>query len=133
MAITARAPTVEAHLAGFDVLVARLARSLVARLRRLTVEIDQLDREIAARVEQLTPSLLAVPGCGSLTAAKILGETANIARSFGARAVLVGVRPGVAVTLVELGIDLEHVDTALTLEGALKKLKLKVVADEGVG
>jgi rsbT antagonist protein RsbS len=64
-------------------------------------------------------------------AAKILGETASIASSFGARAVLVGVRPGVAITLVELGIDLMHVDTALTLEAALKKLKLKVVADEG--
>jgi rsbT antagonist protein RsbS len=61
-------------------------------------------------------------------AAKILGETASIARQFGVKAVLVGVRPAVAITLVELGVDLRHVETALTLERALEKLRLRVVA-----
>jgi rsbT antagonist protein RsbS len=60
--------------------------------------------------------------------AKMLGETASIARTFGSKAVLVGMRPGVAVTLVDLGIDLVQVETALTLEQALKKLRLKIVA-----
>jgi transposase len=45
--------TVETHLAGFEGLVARLAGSLVSRLRQLTLEIDQLAHEISARVEQL--------------------------------------------------------------------------------
>lgn len=61
-------------------------------------------------------------------AAKILGETASIARQFGVKAVLVGVRPTVAITLVELGVDLRHVETALTLERALEKLRLRIVA-----
>lgn len=61
-------------------------------------------------------------------AAKILGEAASIARQFGVKAVLVGVRPTVAITLVELGVDLRHVETALTLERALEKLKLRIVA-----
>lgn len=61
-------------------------------------------------------------------AAKILGETASIAQQFGVKGVLVGVRPSVAVTLVELGIDLRHVETALTLELALKKLRLRIVS-----
>lgn len=61
-------------------------------------------------------------------AAKILGETASIARQFGVKAVLVGVRPAVAITLVELGVDLRHVETALTLERALEKLRVRVVA-----
>jgi rsbT antagonist protein RsbS len=60
-------------------------------------------------------------------AAKVLGETASIASSFGAQAVLVGIRPGVAMTLVELGIDLHNVATALTLEKALATLGLKLV------
>jgi rsbT antagonist protein RsbS len=63
-------------------------------------------------------------------AAKILGEVANIARQFGVNAVLVGVRPSVAITLVELGVDLRHVETALTLELALEKLKLRIVSLE---
>ena len=61
-------------------------------------------------------------------AAKILGETASIARQFGVKAVLVGMRPEVAITLVELGVDLQHVDTAMTLERALEKLGLRIVA-----
>jgi rsbT antagonist protein RsbS len=63
-------------------------------------------------------------------AAKILGETAAIAHSFGSKAVLVGIRPAVAITLVELGIDLANVETAMTLEQALRKLKLRIVSVE---
>lgn len=63
-------------------------------------------------------------------AAKILGETATIAQQFGVKAVLVGVRPAVAMTLVELGVDLHHVETALTLERALEKLRVRIVSLE---
>lgn len=62
-------------------------------------------------------------------AAKVLGDTASIARSFGTRAVLVGIRPAVATTLVDLGIDLSNVETALSLEMALAKLKLRIVSE----
>lgn len=61
-------------------VVARLARELVRRCRELTLEIKQLEREIAAHVEVLAPSLLAIRGCGALTAAKIVGETAGVER-----------------------------------------------------
>src|SRR5262245_12830326 len=61
-------------------------------------------------------------------AAKVLTETAVVARSFGARAVLVGLRPGIAITLVELGISLDQMEAALTLERALDRLDLKLVA-----
>jgi len=55
-------------------------RELVERLRILNVEIKQLEQEITTLVEQLAPSLVAICGCGPLTAAKILGETAGITR-----------------------------------------------------
>jgi transposase len=63
-----------------DGTVARLARELVERIRSLTADIDQLTKEIAALVTGMAPTLLAVPGCGALTAAKILGETAGVDR-----------------------------------------------------
>jgi rsbT antagonist protein RsbS len=63
-------------------------------------------------------------------AARVLEETAHVARSFGARAVLVGLHPEVAVTLVDLGIDLGSLDTALNLERALAKLKLRIVSED---
>jgi transposase len=63
-----------------DGLLARLARELLERLRELTLQIGRLEREITAQVTPLAPSLLAICGCGPLTAAKILGETAGIER-----------------------------------------------------
>ena len=66
-------------------------------------------------------------------AARVLEETALVAKSFGARAVLVGVHPEVAVTLVDQGIDLKALETALTLERALAKLKLRIVSEDGDG
>jgi transposase len=70
----------EARLADQPGTVARIARDLVARIRELTAVIDRLEREIAALVADLAPTLLALPGCGALTAAKLVGETAGIGR-----------------------------------------------------
>jgi transposase len=44
------------------------------------VSIKALAVEIADRARQLAPTLLAIPGCGALTAAKIVGETAGVDR-----------------------------------------------------
>lgn len=61
-------------------VVADLARREVTRIRDITVEAHQLQRDIQARVAEIAPSLLQLPGCGALTAAKLVGEAANIGR-----------------------------------------------------
>jgi transposase len=71
---------IETRVSGLDGLVAELAGRLVEHARRLTTEIDQLTIDITSLVEATAPSLLAVPGCGVLTAAKIIGETAGVDR-----------------------------------------------------
>jgi transposase len=58
----------------------RIARALVAHCRELTREADQLEREIETLVRREAPQLLALPGCGALTAAKLIGEVAGIER-----------------------------------------------------
>src|SRR5215831_6921149 len=70
----------EARLAESPGVVARLASALVARCRQLTAEITELEAELALRTSELAPSLLALPGCGVLTAAKLIGEVAGIGR-----------------------------------------------------
>jgi transposase len=65
----------------------RIARELVVRCRELTRRERELERELTALVRRQAPALLALPGCGPLTAAKLVGETADVAR-FGAEAQL---------------------------------------------
>ena len=46
----------------------------------LTAEIDELTAAVTERVTLVAPSLLAIVGCCPLTAAKIVGETAQVRR-----------------------------------------------------
>ncbi|MEU6417463.1 IS110 family transposase [Streptomyces spiralis] len=69
-----------ARLAEADGTVARLARHLLERCRYLTLEIRSLEEEIQVLLSEAAPSLMNIPGCGALNAAKILGETAGITR-----------------------------------------------------
>ncbi len=61
-------------------VVAELALRLVRRCRDLTLEIKDLERRITTLVRPLAPNLLMLRGCGPLTAAKLVGETADIRR-----------------------------------------------------
>jgi transposase len=60
--------------------VLQLAPRLIEHLRVLTAEIDQLTADITERVSMVAPSLLAIFRCGPRTAAKIVGETAQVRR-----------------------------------------------------
>lgn len=70
----------ETRLTDLSGVVARIAADLVVRIRDLTRTIEGLEREIARLVAELAPSLLALQGCGALTAAKLVGEVADIGR-----------------------------------------------------
>ena len=71
---------IAAGLEGMEGMVARIARDLVGRIQELTIGADALHREISQRVETLAPTLLAIPGVGELTAAKIVAEVAGVRR-----------------------------------------------------
>lgn len=58
----------------------RVARDLVSRCRSLTRAIVELERELATMSAQMAPSLLELPGCGGVTAAKLLAEIGPIER-----------------------------------------------------
>ena len=61
-------------------LLAELARAELAEVNTLTTKINDLERRIEQATATAAPSLLKMPGVGALTAAKIVGETAGIAR-----------------------------------------------------
>ena len=50
----------------------RIARDLVARCRALTIDANELEREVALRVASYAPQLLDLKGCGPLIAGKLI-------------------------------------------------------------
>jgi transposase len=61
-------------------LQVRLARDLVARCRSLNRTIAELDQELEQRTQEMAPALLELPGCGAVTAAKLLAEIGPVER-----------------------------------------------------
>jgi transposase len=58
----------------------RVAREQLAAIRALTRRVRELERELAGLVADYAPQLLAERGCGTLTAAKLIGQIAGIER-----------------------------------------------------
>ncbi|MCP3029735.1 STAS domain-containing protein [Halobacillus sp. A1] len=55
--------------------------------------------------------------------AKVLGDVVTMSDLMGAKVVLTGIQPAVAMTLIDLGIHMQDVPTALDLEQGLIKLR----------
>jgi rsbT antagonist protein RsbS len=57
---------------------------------------------------------------------RLISDTANMVKIMGAKSVLVGLQPAVAITLVELGLDLGGVYTTLNMERGLEWLRAQI-------
>ena len=58
--------------------------------------------------------------------ARVLNDTASMARLLGAEVVICGVQPFVAMTLVEMGRDLIAADCTFNLDQAIDRLKARI-------
>jgi len=61
-------------------VLAQIAAELLTRCRHMTRQINDLEHQIRDRVRGLAPSLLKIPGCGVLSTAVVIGETAGAHR-----------------------------------------------------
>jgi len=62
---------------------------------------------------------------------RMIANISAMARVLDAQTVVTGMRPAVAITLVELGMSLEGVHTALNVERGMALLRRKVAASGG--
>jgi rsbT antagonist protein RsbS len=100
----------------------------------VSIQIDLQDQSAIALQEDLAERISATGASGvviDISAVEIVDSfigrmfatIASIARLFDADAVVVGMRPAVAITLVELGLSLGEVRTALDLERGMRILR----------
>ena len=61
---------------------------------------------------------------------RILGNIGNMSKVLDAETVVVGMQPAVAITLIELGLELKGVNTALNVERGMKLLRQKIGPEE---
>jgi transposase len=58
----------------------KICRELLVAIRTRTRRIAELERELAALITRKAPQLLELPGCGVLTAARIVADVGDVAR-----------------------------------------------------
>ena len=108
----------------------------------VTIQVDMHDRLALALQEDLTDKITANGSRGVLIdissleivdsfIGRMLANIAGIARVLDADTVVVGMQPAVAITLVELGLSLPGVRTALNVEKGVTLLQ-EAVASSGI-
>ncbi|MBN3932381.1 STAS domain-containing protein [Streptomyces verrucosisporus] len=111
-----------------DIPILRLGDVLVTGLinelddKTATVFADELTERIAT--ERATGVLIDISRLEIIDSfvARTLTELSTMARLLGARVIVAGMRPPVAITLVELGLQLTGVETALNAEQGMAAL-----------
>jgi rsbT antagonist protein RsbS len=110
----------------------------------VTIQVDMHDRLALTLQEDLTEKIIAHGSKGVLIdisaleivdsfIGRMLANIAGIARILDAETVVVGMQPAVAITLVELGLSLPGVRTALDVERGVTMLERAVSASAGLG
>jgi len=106
----------------------------------VTVQVDMHDELAMSLQDDLTNKIVATKARGVLIdisalemvdsfIGRMLGNIAAMSRILDAQTVVVGMQPAVAITLVELGLSLPGIRTALNVDAGLALLRRMV--DQG--
>jgi rsbT antagonist protein RsbS len=107
----------------------------------VTIQVDMHDRLATALEEDLTAKIVSANAKGVLIdisaleivdsfIGRMLDNIAAVSRILDADTVVVGMRPAVAITLVELGLSLSGVKTALNVERGMAMIQQRLNGPE---
>jgi rsbT antagonist protein RsbS len=110
----------------------------------VTIQVDMHDRLATALEEDLTGKIVAFGAKGVLIdisaleivdsfIGRMLDNIAAVSRILDADTVVVGMRPAVAITLVELGLSLSGVKTALNVERGMALIQSRLEESDADG
>jgi rsbT antagonist protein RsbS len=105
----------------------------------VTIQVDMHDRLAMTLQDDLTNRIVQISARGVLIdisaleivdsfIGRILGNIAKMSRVLDAETVVVGMQPAVAITLVELGLSLTGIRTALNVEKGMARLRASLAA-----
>ena len=112
--------------------ILKLGKALI-----VTIQVDMHDRLAVALEEDLTTRIVSTGARGVLIdisaleivdsfIGRMLDNIAAVSRILDADTVVVGMRPAVAITLVELGLSLSGVKTALNVERGMALIQSRL-------
>ena len=113
----------------------------MGRFLLVTIQVDMHDRLALTLQDDLSNAIVRHAARGVLIdisaleivdsfIGRVLGDIAAISRVLDATTVVVGMRPAVAITLVELGVPLPGVITAIDVERGMTALQAMVAKEE---
>jgi rsbT antagonist protein RsbS len=116
----------------------------MGQLLLVTIQVDMHDRLALALQDDLTNQIRETGARGVLIdisaldvvdsfIGRTIGNIAAMARVLDAETVVTGMRPAVAITLVELGLSLKGVRTALDVERGMNLLRQATATDKARG
>ena len=109
----------------------------MGRFLLVTIQVDMHDRLALTLQDDLTAQIVKHKASGVLIdistlemvdsfIGRMLGSIAGMARLLDAETVVVGMQPSVAITLVELGLSMQGIRTALDVEKGMAALQAAV-------
>ena len=113
----------------------------MGRVLLVTIQVDMHDQLAMTLQDDLTAKIVQTGARGVLIdisslevvdsfIGRILGSIATMSRVLDAQTVVVGMQPAVAITLVELGMSLPGIRTALNVERGMALLQASIEAED---
>ncbi|HYG74931.1 MAG TPA: STAS domain-containing protein [Planctomycetota bacterium] len=113
----------------------------MGRILLVTIQVDMHDRMATMLQDDLTQRIVATRARGVLIdisslevvdsfIGRMIGNIAAMSSVLDAQTVVVGMRPAVAITLVELGLELPGVRTALNVESGMTIISSSLQSEE---